>query len=361
MRAPILLLAFICPCLLGQTVGESAEAKQETLTPALPTAKVSFSDPDLNHPIQLASALLGGPPECGPDGRIFFNFRVPPPMYNLSIIESVSPADGKTADYPVERIVGLTKTVLDTYDPGVSAVSMILDAVPAGHPQASSSGFYLALYSYDGELEDYSRLDLGFEPVRIAQLTDDSFLVAGFDPAEGRSHFVLIDSRGKYLRDLDAGSIMPSGQQLKTMMGAMNFAGPKPEDFPPAMRTGMVLSLFRYVHSNRGLLLLEPGAEARVVELLRTGEVRTVRLKLPKGQVADSIVVGRGKWYVRAFLEGTDDQYSLYEVDPETGDATARVDTSGVPPGSIACSHDAGFSAVRRIDENFYLLFGDLR
>jgi len=365
MRAQILLLMFICPCLFGQAIGRASEAKQQTLAPDLPTAKLSFSEPDLNHPIQppSSSPLMGGPPECGSDGRIFLHYRVPPPTYIYSIIQSVSPNGGKTADYRVDRIAGLTRPTLLAYDPGVSAVSIIIEAVPAGQPGVSSVGHYLALYSYDGELMHFSRLDLSptFAPIQIAQLTDDSFLLIGFDPADGRSHFLLIDSRGKLLRDLDANSIMPTEQQLKTMMGGLNFAGPKPEDIPPSMRAGMMLGLFRPVHSNSGLLLLEPGAEARVVELLRNGDMRTVRLKLPKKQIADSIVTSRGRWYVRAFLEGTDDQYSLYQVDSETGEATARVDTAAVPPGSIACAYDAGFSAVRWIDSKFYLMFGDLR
>jgi hypothetical protein len=348
--------------LLGQSVDSSTAAKQETPSLDLQTVKVTFSDPDMNHPIPSASRIVGGPPQCGPDGRIFLDFRVPPPLYNYSVLRSVSPSDAKTADYPVERIVGLTKTVLDSYDPGVSAVTMILRARPAGQSGgAASSGYYLALYNYDGEFREYSKLDLDFQPVQVSQFTDDSFLVVGSDLKEGKSHFVLIDSRGKLLRDLSAGSILPSDEKLKSMMGGMNFAGPKMETYSPVERTYMTLSTFRYAHSNQGLLILEPGAAAQVVELLRTGEVRTVKLKLPKQQIADSMFAGRDKWYVRAFLEGTDNQYSLYQVDPETGNATAKIDTSGVSLGSIACFQDAGFSALRWVDGKAYLMHGDLR
>jgi len=361
MRSPFLLLALLSPPLLGQTGENLPAAKQETVVLALPTVKVAFSDPDRNHPVEGPSRVLGGPPQCGPDGRIFLDFKVPPPMYYYSMLKSITPSDGKSAEYPVDRIVGLTKTVLDSYDPGVSAVTMILRARPAGQGGgAASSGYYLALYGYDGEFKEYSRLDLDFQPVQVAQFSDDSFLVVGSDLQEGKSHFVLIDSRGKVLRDLGAGSILPSEEKLKAMMGGMNFAG-KMENFPAVARAAMVLSTFRYTHSNQGLLILEPGAGAQIVELLRTGEVRTVKLKLPKQQIADSMIAGRDKWYVRAFLEGTDDQYSLYEVDPETGNATARVDTSGVPMGSIACFQDAGFSALRWLEGKAYLLHGDLR
>jgi hypothetical protein len=283
-----------------------------------------------------------------------------PPNYDYSNIKSISSSDGKTAEFPVERISGLTNTALKSYDPGVSAVTMILSARAAGKGGAASSGFYLALYNYDGEVEGYSRLDLDFQPVQAVQLTDDSFLVVGYDLPKGHSRFVLIDSRGKVLRDLGASAFMLSDQQLKSLIVGLKIPG-NLENAPPVSRTSIILSAFRYTHSNRGLLVFEPGEEAQVVELLRTGEVRTVRLKLPKQQVAHSMFAGGGKWYVRAYLEGAVDQDSLYEVDPDTGVATARVDTSGVLPGSIACFQDAGLSALRWIDGKAYLQHGDLR
>lgn len=359
MRAHLLLLALLSLSLIGQTVGQPVAAKQETLAPALATVKITLWALDMNHPLQGPSHTLGRLPECSPDGRIFLDFMVPP-NYFYSNIKSISSSDGKTAEFPVERIAGLTKTVLDSYDPGVSDVTMILSARPVGKGGASSAGLYLALYSYDGELEKYSRLDLDFQPVQASQLTEDSFLVVGYDPQMGHSHFAMIDSRGKVLRDLDSNSIMPSGQQLKSLILGLKIPG-NLENAPPASRTSIILSAFRYTHSNRGLLVFEPGEEAQVVELLRTGEVRTVRLKLPKQQVAHSMFAGGGKWYVRAYLKGAVDQDSLYEVDPYTGVATARVDTSGVLPGSIACFQDAGLSALRWIDGKAYLQHGDLR
>ena len=87
-----------------------------------------------------------------------------------------------------------------------------------------TSGQYLALFKYDGQLYKYSKLDLGFKLSNIAQLSDDSFLAIGADAKKAQSRFVVVDSNGNLLRDLDADKVMPSERKLKSMLQSLNFA-----------------------------------------------------------------------------------------------------------------------------------------
>lgn len=114
----------------------------------------------------------------------------------------------------------------------------------------------------------------------------------------------LVDRTGTLLRRLDTQETIPPEADLKGMLSSMNFAGMNPADLPAEMRTHFILSLFKFVHSGQNLLLLEPGAGARIVEFSPGDQMRVVRLKLPDKQVADSILPSPDKWYVRTFPLG---------------------------------------------------------
>jgi hypothetical protein len=73
--------------------------------------------------------------------------------------------------------------------------------------------------------------------------------------------------------------LMPSDEDLTAMLNSMNFVGMNPNDLPLPLKIPVVLSMFRPVHSNGGVLIVEPGAGARVMEILRSGDTRMVKLK----------------------------------------------------------------------------------
>ncbi len=341
----------------AQADGDAAGPRKELSAASLPSTSLTFSDPKLDSPLQLPDSVMSGPPRCGPDGRAFLQIMGPPPTYLHSLIYSIT-LDGKVTHYPVDEISGLTYVAVKAFDPGSSMPVMLLNAtVPGAH----SSGQYLALFKYDGELRKYSKLDLGFKLSNIAQLSDDSFLVIGADAEKAQSRFVVVDSNGNLLRDLDADKVMPSERKLKSMLQSLNFAGAKPEDIPPPARVYAVLSLFRTVHADQGLLVFMPGAGTEVVELLRSGEIHQMTLRLPQDQIPDSIITKKGRWFVRTYLRNTSSDWNLYEVDPETGEALQQINTSGVPATSIACPTDSGFYGLRWVEGKPYLIFGDMR
>ncbi len=238
---------------------------------------------------------------------------------------------------------------------------MLLRGAAADQPRPSPAGFYLALFGYDGNLRDYRRLDLDFEPMEIFQLSGDTYLAVGEDMGEARARFALIDDRGKFLRNLGADPAMPRESDLTTALGSMNAAGQDAPKLPPSLKLAAGLSLLRPAHSTQGLLLLLAGAEGRVVELLRDGTSRELELRLPKNQIPTSIFAANGKWLVRTYPLDDLEQSNLYEVNPETGDAEARIDTSGVPATSIGCPTESGFFGIRWINGKPYLILGRLK
>lgn len=353
------VVAFVCLFSITYLHAQSARPPKSVPTASLPSADLVFSRPNLDSPLQLPSTMMNGAPTCGADGTAFIQFLTPPPMYNYKVVFSISPA-GKVLHYPVEHVDGLSDVYIVSFDPGISNPAMLLNARASGQSRGSSTGYYLALFDHDGTLGRYSRLDLGFQPSKVAQLSDNSFLVVGAD-TEARSRFMIVDSSGSVLRNLDADAIMPSEQRLKSMSQSMSFAGGTPADLPPSMRVSAVLSLFRLAHSQEGLLILQPGAEAQITKILPSGDIHIVTLHLPKNQVADSIITNKGRWFVRTSLQGSDSQSNLYEVDPETGNALKHINTSGVPALSIACPSDSGFYGLRWVEQKAFLVFGELR
>jgi hypothetical protein len=189
-----LLLLLAAPNLYAQSSGETEKHPQDSSTTAdLPSVRVVFSEREIDSPVQMPSTVMNGTPICGPDGRSFIQFMTPPPYYNNKVVYSVSP-DGKVIHYPVEQLVGLTNIYVLFIDPGVTNAVFLLQARQAGASAHSSERYYMALFDYDGKLQNYTNLDLGFEPAEIVQLYDNGFLVSGADTARGRTMFVLIDS-----------------------------------------------------------------------------------------------------------------------------------------------------------------------
>jgi len=342
--------------LFAQTRGGTGDQRRDSLKSDLPSMRVSFSEPKLDSPLDLPSVVVAGPAVCSSNGLAFAQFLTPPPRYNEKHIYSIS-SDGKVVHYAVEQIVGLTNVSVVFNDPGVTGVVVLFRARKVGEA-IHSNLFFMAFYHYDGELRGYTQLDLGFEPVQVAQLTDDRFLVAGSDHTQGRPRFVAIDGRGTIVKELIDAPLMPGELQIKEMFGSMNILGMSPNELSDSQRTTMVLSTFHPVHSERSLLILEPGPEARVIEISRAGESRIVKLKLPANQLPYDLLIAKARWFVRTMVQGSDTQMSLLEVDPNSGQALRWISTSDVPAGSIACPTDSGFSAIRWIDHKPYLLDG---
>ncbi len=330
----------------------------------LPQVDGRFSLPKTDSPLPLPSTVMDGPPVCSSDGVAFLQFWTPPPTYNSKQIFSIT-AKGDVAAFPVSRASGLTNAMIRSFDPGSTMAVMLLNAAPepaAGSGSFSQKGhreYYLARFKYSGEFDRLTRLDLNFLPGQIAQLDDDTYIVIGTDQVNAKPVIILINGDGTILRHLDTQEVLPSDQAVDQMMSATNFIGLKPQDLPPAMRMSVALSRLQFVHFGTKLLLLEPGPHPRIIESSPGGQIRVVSIKLPEGQVGDSMLATKNSWMIRAYPEGQDGLSNLYDVDRETGVTVRQVRTAGVPATSIACYSEEGLFGIRWVERKPYLMVAD--
>jgi hypothetical protein len=350
---------FLATSGLAIAQGDSITARPDAVFP-LPTVNLVFSDSKSDSPIPLPSSVMSGGPKCSSDGRAFVQVMTPPPLYTYRVIYSIT-SDGQLTHYTTEQIDGLIHTTVIAFDPGLSGPVMLLRARPAGQSGQSGAGFYLVRFRNNGELRGYSRLDLGFEIANIAQLTDDSYLVMGAERETGKIRIVVIDENGKFVREIELKSIMPTDGKMDQMITSMNIVNMNVQEMPPGMKSYAEMGMFQSVHSSEGLLLFIPGAETSVIKLLRTGEITSVRLSLPHNEIADSIIGTSGHWYMRAYNPNADRDWALYEVDADTGRTLRRIDTQGVPATSIACQTQSGFYGFRWIEKKPFLISGSLQ
>jgi hypothetical protein len=301
---------------------------------------------------------MNGPPICATDGGAFYRFMTHPPRYDAEQIYSIT-AIGKITRFNLEEVTALTRIEILSFDSGVSSANMLLLAAAASSGPSDRSpkkSPYLARFNYDGTFKDFAQLDLPFLPVQVAQLGEDSFFVIGSDMVNALPATAIIDGGGRLLRRPDVDEVAPSEDELKNMVNSMSFAGIGPQELPPAMRVYSSLSGFQFAHSEAGLLLLEPGDGARIVELSPGRETHVVKLKLPKGQIADSILPARGKWLIRTYPEGVDNQSNMFEVDPESGETLREIRSPSVPATSIACASKDGLYGLRWVDHKPYVI-----
>ena len=147
-------------------------------------------------------------------------------------------------------------------------------------------------------------------------------------------------------------------KSLQSMLRSSGYGDATANNFLPVMRLSMSLSLIHYAHVGTKLLLLEPGANAKIVELSPGGEIQSLSVKLPDGEVADSILPAQSQWMIRAHPSGIDTISNLYEIDPVSGNAIREIRTSDVPATRIACWDGGGFYGLRWIKGKPYIITG---
>jgi len=357
-----LLCLFLVSVSPAQTKAPSVVTRPSSFH-RLPSSRLVFSEPSLDAPLDLPYTLLDGSPVCGPESRTFIEFMASPPMYNNRLVFSISAA-GKVTPYRTDQLPGLRDVSVVSMDPGVLNPTLLVKATTTGLSRKLSLAYHLVLFDFDGKLASDTKLDLPFEPSKVAQLTDNSFLMIGTDNDQGHPMFVIVDAAGNILRDLAGNRLMPTEKELMKTMRAFNFAEGvmSPENLGANDRISAVLGLLTTVHSERGVLVLIPGGEPEVIEIRPTGETRVVKLSLPEGQAAESLITAsNGKWFARTFVHGDDNQSNLYQISAKNGRTIQRIETSGVPASSITCASKSGFYGLRWIEKRAYLLAGDLK
>ena len=131
---------------------------------------------------------------------------------------------------------------------------------------------YIARFDRDGSYRGSMKLDSNFHPVQLAAFDSGSLVIAGLD--ENRIPRIgLLNSSGQLLKYLK----LPKDITDTSKSAERSFARsglPAPVD---------VIAMFAQFYSNRGnVLLVRAGTATPIYEIRESGEVRAVRVKIPK-------------------------------------------------------------------------------
>ncbi len=241
--------------------------------------------------------------------------------------------------------------------PGNDEVATLLSATvrdKEDQGQDSKVEYYISLSKRDGTFSRQIKLDLPFEPLKIAVLDSGRFLVLGIEPLNKQPLLALLDSDGSYLRqiDLDARPFAASGSLQAINRGALEHAGAWEAAAIPAYDA-------MFVPYGSNVLFFQPESELPVRILNEGGEVNVVRLALPKGQLLQFMLPAAkdDTWVVRtekladfaAFKKkgiSVNPPQQLFEVDPFSGRVLRELVTEGTVPSNVSCATEKSLTAL---------------
>lgn len=357
----VLLLLLTFQASWSQQRTPSAPALRPEEVEALPVVHLGLSAPGSQPIAGLPSPMMDGPARCSGEGVAFFQFWTGAPRYDTKEVFSVT-RDGKATAFRTSSFSEINRAQIISFDPGTSEGVALINGMPA--PSAAQTTpqreffVYLALFGYDGKASEASKLELGFRPQQVAQVSENSFLVLGSDTVNLRPALALVDGAGTMLRRIDVDDLLPTGAGLSEIVSSRSFAGMSPESLPPAMQMNVAMSLFRFSHMANKLLLLQPGPHPKVIEFSASGLSETLQIKLPAGKLADSILPDPSRLLIRTYSKTNDNDSSLFEIDPDSGDAVREIRIAA-PATTLACSSKEGFYGLQWKDEKPYIVISE--
>ena len=194
-------------------------------------------------------------------------------------------------------------------------------------------GYYLCLFDDDGKPQGVHLLDSRFRTPRAAYLGSDQILLLGFDNRNEKPALAVLDRSGNIVQFLDDQGSLPGGDELLKRSGVkIDDAAPQ---FAKQIFMAQEVTSWKFGYAGNRLLLLQPGTQAVVWSISPGGEIRKVKLRMPPGTTASTVVSSDHSWLIRSFVATDPDAGLLFEFDPETGEALRRIDTKLVPPTSV--------------------------
>jgi hypothetical protein len=210
-------------------------------------------------------------------------------------------------------------------------------------------GDFLAIYNRDGTLRSVHRIDAQFQPMKIAALGSDQFMVLGFDRINQRPVVVSIDTSREITRFLDQENALPNASEFKTFnekrLGKSRAVWSGEPEVQRAAMLSLGISALEFGYAGNQLLLLQPGIDAIVWSISSGGTIKTVKLKMPPGLTADSILSSSdGSWLIRAFV--SENMATLLEFDPESGEVRRQIDSEPVLATNIFYEKDGAYYGI---------------
>ena len=216
---------------------------------------------------------------------------------------------------------------------------------PGTEPDRSGlkGGYYVCFFDQHGKLQSVHMLDSRYKPAKIAYFGNDQVVLLLFDTINEKPALTIMNADGQIVRMLDDQSSLPNGSDLQKGSG-IKVDGGAPEFFKQAAMVG-ALSGWQFGYAAKHLLLLQPGADPIIWSISPSGEIRKVRLEMPSGTTAQSIVSSDRAWLIRSSALPAD-MGLLLEFEPESGKVLRHIDTKVVPPSSIMFAGQGNYYAL---------------
>ena len=303
---------------------------------------------------------ITGPPSCTSEGTAYLEiFGDLPPTTQVFAGDLYSVSESGEVKKIERNLTAPQRTDLSAFwmYPGTDAVATLYRLTPRDRGEDGEllqPKYHIALSRNDGSFLKDIKLDLKFQPLKIAMLDSGRFLALGVEPLNDEPMLSLLDSDGTYLRtiDLDPGPVAASNSLQTINAKLLSHA-------EPSHAATVMASDAMFVPYGNKVLFFVPGSGLPVRILGEGGEENAVTLSLPKGELLQSVLpAGKNDtWVVRAQRLGNfasmknkgvliNPSQKLFEVDPVTGKVMRELNIIGALPAHVLCATNRKLTAL---------------
>lgn len=351
-----LFLSIFCICAAQVGWAQDVPAPSRVAAGAGPPALI-IQFKSVGPPLAISPGdMFLGYPLCSANGTTFLNVRLSPNYAEQSLI-GVSPK-GELTRYAIGSAPGLVHVNVVSVDASSSDVDVLVSAQkldilrdhgidpdsPEARTDSASYHFFILRFDSDHAAPDETVLTLPFDPIKLAVISKDAFMILGFDRVNNTPIVAFVDNSGQLVREVDTYNSVGNVDSL--VANAPQGIASQMQGSGRTAQAEMLLSTAQLVHYGDALLLLIPGSSARVTVVRSNGDIQSTTLHLPKGFVAESLVSSDRNWVVRV-SDGSQNGPGLLAVfDPASGDVLRVIRNSQLSANDITCVHDGNYFAI---------------
>ena len=337
-------------------IGFAQKAETKAMVASKPAIKIRSLDlahvePLLGLPL---STAVGYPEFCSSDGTIFSEVYAVadkggvadfPDIYSISEQREV-----KKVNLPLP--VGYKQVSLRSLYSSARQVVALVQVSQPNLPDPSlgkaSMVSYLSMVDRDGADPELVRLELGFQPMKVAIFDSGQLLVLGVDLANSLPVLALVHEDGTLQKiiDLDARTYTVSRELSQTYTHKAN------DTNTIAMQRPILgaLTKAQLVAWGTEVVLVQPGSSLPVYRIHDSGQIETVTINPPDGFLLEALLGSSEKdsWVIvtsdasafgRVASGGVAENPAehLFEVDPYTGELIDQLQVKGPQPGEVSC------------------------
>ena len=272
-------------------------------TPTAKSVNLSIVDPIIGLP---DSTVMGYPQTCSTDGVLFLQIYAAlennevssfPDIYTVSEQREVKHLNGPS-------IADFKQLSLRSLYPSENNVAYLIQATQPRDPKESLMpgrlASYIAVTDHTGNGQRTLRLELNFEPVKVAISDSGTLLVLGMDTVNLRPVLVSLKDDGSIEKTLDIDHrTYASSKELKQSYPE------KPKDTNTTAEARVILNSLnkaQFVPWGHDILLVQPGSSLPVYTISPTLSISPISITAPSGYLLKTILgSGEGDSWVAVF------------------------------------------------------------